>query len=302
MFSRSSAAWRTCQSGSVDAASQLRLDLVALERGEREHGAAAGSRACRRTRRAPPAVSPGRPARRAPRPPTRVRAGRRAPSRRCTSAAIAARRRARVFADRERGGLGDPRVVVGEQLDEHGARRRRVRAWARPRPRGAGRGRRGRARPGASGRADPARCGADERGDGDRAHAAGSGRRRRARRARARRSRPRPPRPGRLRPRVATLSGRRFPTAAPSVCRSSLDGSIWFGRTAAGRSSLAMLRGRCRGRGDTDPVRLPARSRLGTAQPPRLEATIMTPIATVPTTNAAPSAVTAIRPKIRANV
>ena len=113
---RSSALWRTCQSGRSSAARERGFDLGAVERREREHGAAADRGLVAHSRRAPRRARPGRRARRARRPRLRGRAGRRARSRSATSAATTCRGRVAPFAERERGGFGDPRVVVVEQL------------------------------------------------------------------------------------------------------------------------------------------------------------------------------------------
>ena len=132
-----------------------------------------GSRACRRTPRAPRAASAGSPLRaeRRDRGLAHERIGVRG-----RGARERRRSRARVgrgmLADRVRGGLGDPRVVVGEQREQRprtvaarpsfgatSAARRRTRASASAAARRQ------------TGALDPAGRGPDERGDRDRAHA-----------------------------------------------------------------------------------------------------------------------------------
>ena len=82
---------------------------------------AGGSRACRRSRRARPASPAGSPS-----APSAATAASRTSGSSCavaaaTSAGDRARGRVASFAERERGGLGDPRVVVAEQRRASGA-------------------------------------------------------------------------------------------------------------------------------------------------------------------------------------
>ena len=104
-----------------------------------------------------------------------------------------------MFADRVRGGFGDPGVVVGQQFDQHRTSPP-ARAAARPRPRGAGPAGRRRARPGA--RSARSRRGAVRTSAASataRTRALGSSLH--AQRVRASRARPRPRRRGRSHPR-----------------------------------------------------------------------------------------------------
>ena len=230
---RSSAAWRTCQSRSVSASRQPGLDCFAVERGEREHRAAAHGRlvvACgEHDRRA----RSDRRARRARRRPPRARAGRRGRGRATERGDARGPSRA-AFAERERGGLGDERVVVGEQGDQRPRPPRRLRARGRAPPRAG-------ARPGRDPRPRPA-----------------TSRRRRVatRRARARRARPRAPAASgsvaresfELVTPVGRQLGRRGrATAARAArldrrCRSHRSGRYSGRSTAVGASALASER------------------------------------------------------------
>ena len=295
-LNRSSAAWRTCQSVSVSAALQPRFDLVAVERGEREHRAPADRGLVVARARARRAASTDRRARRARRPRPRARADRRASSPRRSAPRSRSRRRARVLADRVGRGFGDPRVVVGEQLDEHRARRRAAELRRDLARRGAGRAAsasRGGAPPDRRARPGGARCG------------------------RARRSRPRGRRgSGSSTARATRPAGRRSTATAAARAfvstLATLDGPTWPTIAGAipysGRRPLPILSrrtgraGRSRrptvasalgvgvdGRGDTGPAVLGAEpsSAAGVSRRGSRRAASMA-IATVPTTNAAP--------------